>query len=99
MKTELIAGYSPVTYEGTQYFVVTTITGVVIWVFANRFDTSSQTISYESHKAGDKYTDKDGVEGTFSKDGNRFKCSGKQTVVQLIEVLLSKGIQPTLLNT
>ena len=100
MKTELIASWNLVNYEGREMYIITTTEGNTVWVTKSKFDTNAETITFKVMKAGDEFTAKDGTKGKLSKDRNEFIGAGKQIVkkyssVELMDHLVSKGITPS----
>lgn len=99
---ELMASWKLVApVGGKEQYVVTTVSGAVIWVPKAQFDSNAETISYEVMKAGDKYTKRDLTEGTLTKDRNNFIGCAKQIVKkysskELYEELAKSGITPAL---
>lgn len=69
MKTELIAFHKLVTVQGVEKYIVTTVTGVEVWVRKQDFNEASETISYIPHKAGDTVI--------ANRDSKRMGADGK----------------------
>lgn len=69
MKTELIAFHKLVSTAKGDKYIVTTVTGVEIWVNKSQFNENAEQISYLSHKAGDSVI--------ANSDSRRMKEDGK----------------------
>ena len=100
MKTEIIASWKLVTKDSRELYVVTTVSGAVVWVNKHNFDTNAETISYKAMKAGDEYTKSDKSVGTLKSDRNEFVGCGRQIVkkfnsVELLDHMIAKGVTPT----
>lgn len=96
--TSTIASYKHVSTNGRDLVIVTTKSGAVIWVAKSQFNEQAQTITFESRKAGDKYTNtKTGEEGVLKADRNDFIGCGRDTSTkfEVLDYLISKGITPT----
>lgn len=99
MITELIASVKPVMVKGQELLLVVTKSAAQVWVPKAQFDTTANTISYTSHKAGDKFIGKDGVEQVYKTDGNRYEGSSSSKLESTKELFLflhSKGITPNI---
>ncbi len=80
--------------------IVTTNSGAQVWVAKDQLAPSAETISYNALKAGDEYTDKDGVVQKRKSAGNEFVGCGKQVVKKydsksILDHLIAQGITPT----
>lgn len=98
--TEIVASWKQVNVEGRDLYIVTTVSGQVVWIPKQQFDSNSETITYKPMKAGDEFQKKDGTVGTLSKDRNEFVGCGKQIVrkfdsKELLEYVINKGITPS----
>ncbi len=92
----MITSKKPVTTKNGDQVIVTTASGAEIWVPKSQFDVNADQIVYESHKAGDKYANRDGVETAYTKDGNKFVGCKKINKFELLDYMLKIGIQPSL---
>lgn len=100
MKTEIVASWKLVTKDSRELYVVTTVSGAIVWINKANFDTNAETITYKVMKAGDEYTKSDKTVGVLKADRNEFVGCGKQIVkkynsVELLDHLIAKGITPT----
>ncbi len=100
MKTEIIASWKLVTKDSRELYVVTTVSGAIVWINKHNFDTNAETITYKPMKAGDKYTKSDKTEGELKTDRNEFVGCGRQiikkyTAVELMDHMIAKGVTPT----
>lgn len=99
MKTEIIASWKLVTKDSRELYVVTTVSGAIVWINKHNFDTNAETITYKLMKAGDEYTKSDKTVGVLKDDRNEFIGCGKQIVkkysaVELMDHMISKGVTP-----
>lgn len=100
MKTEIIASWKLVAKDSRELYVITTVSGAVVWVSKAQFDTNAETITYKVMKAGDEYTKKDNTVGVLKADRNEFSGCGRQIVkkfnsVELLDHMIAKGVTPT----
>lgn len=100
MKTEIIASWKLVDNKGKQMYIVTTISGQVVWVPKAQFDTNAEIITYKVMKAGDSYINSKGEPAKLKLDRNEFQGCGKQIVkkydsMEIIDHMISKGVTPT----
>ena len=100
MNTELIASTNNVNVKGKDMVIVVTKSNQTVWVPKAQFDSSAESITYNSLSAGAEYTKKDGTKGVLVADRNEFVGTSKQIVEKssakdLLDHLISKGITPT----
>lgn len=100
MKTQIIASWKLVSSNNRDMYIVTTVDGETVWVPKNQFDTNAEIITFTPRKAGEKYVNSKGEEGTLKSDRNDYVGAGKQIVkkfnsVELLDHVVSKGIVPT----
>ena len=100
MKTELIASWKLVNANNREMYIVTTISGSVVWVPKAQFDTNAEQITYTMLKAGSDYTNSAGDKAQLKADRNEFNGCGKQVVkkystLEILDHLANKGVTPT----
>lgn len=101
MKTELICAKKLLMVKGVEKYLVTTASGTQVWVNKDQFDSTAETITYQIHAIGSKYTDKNGAEVTrtapyvefIGADVQRVK---KVSAVELYAELSKLGITPAI---
>lgn len=96
MITETITAALPVVTGSGPQMLVHTASGQVVFVPKDKYDSTAETITYETRKAGDKYVGKDGKEAVCLKDGTNFRGLGKLSKMAMLEALYAKGLNPQL---
>lgn len=99
MKTELIASWKLVTNNLREMYIITTVSGAIVWVPKTQFDTNAEQITYKLLTKGSKYTNSKGEEAELQADRNEYFGAGKQIVKkydakEMIDYLVSKGVTP-----
>lgn len=77
MITEIIASAKPVVSKGRELVLVLTKSGAQIWVNKAQYSDKAVSVTYTSHKAGDKWLNTaTGEEGVRTVASNTFEGLG-----------------------
>lgn len=95
-----MASWKLVNNKGREMYIVTTISGAIIWVPKAQFDTNAEQITYSTMKAGDTYTNSKGEAAKLKLDRNEFLGCGKQIIKkydtkEILDHMIAKGVTPT----
>lgn len=73
-------------------YLITDSTGAKIWAPKEAFDPTANLVTYEPFKKGDKYTAKDGAEGTHTQDTNQFQGYAHYSKLDILVQIKDLGL-------